>query len=307
MRWLVLGLLTALLAGCAEGTDPAPEDPPLPVTDTTGCLRGVVIDQTVTPIEGVLIRIDSEGIEVLTDVDGAFRFCDLSPGTYFVAAEKLLYEPVQVSWEVEADVAQPPVLKIQLLRIPGLVPYVETVQFEGFYECAFATVFITDSCDMAARTVHDYGVEPVPRNLQNNDNTLYTAWSTDILTVIQETFWDEAASNTFRSSLQDTPIDNDCDCSTKHMEAKGTGGSIFDRMDKDDYKETNTGRTQSWPVMEDLVDGEVAVRGFIPFQEATEVDYAIDLEFEIFTSFFHNYQPLAEWTFQDRDQFPVPE
>ena len=306
MRVLLL-ILVALLAGCAEDAGDTPDEPPLPVTETTGCIRGVVVDQTITPLEGATVRIASESFEEVTGPDGAFQACNLAPGTYFVTAEKPLYDMVQSSWDVEAGVAQQPVLKLQMARIPGLVPYVETVQFEGFYECAFALVFITDSCDMATRTVHDAGVEPVPRNLQNNDNTLYTAWSEDILAVIQETFWDEDASNTFRSSLQDTPIDNDCDCSTKHMEAKGTGGSIFDRMDKDNLLEKNTSGTQSWPVMDDLVDGEVAVRGFLPFQELTGADYAIDLKFEIFTSFFHNYTPPEGWTFETRGEYPVPE
>ncbi|MGB1585655.1 MAG: carboxypeptidase-like regulatory domain-containing protein [Thermoplasmatota archaeon] len=305
MKRLLLLLLAATLAGCADDAAPADEDP-LPVTATTGCLLGVVVDETITPVADATVRVASEGLEQATDGDGAFQFCDLSPGTYFVAVDKPLYSSMQSSWDVKAGVADPAPLKMQIQRIPGLVAYVDTHQFEGFYECAFATVFITDSCDMAARTAHDAGAEPVPRNLQNNVNTAYVAWSESISTVVQETFWDDRASNTFRSSLQDTPIDNDCDCSTKHMERAGTGGYILDRMDKDNLIDKNTRGTQSWPVMDDLVDGQVAVRGFIPFQDPTSVDYAIDLRFDILTTFFHNHTPPAEWTFESRADYPPP-
>lgn len=307
MRALALVALL-VLAGCADAPDtPDDEGPELEVTSTTGGIRGVVIDQAITPVVDAVVGLVGTESTTTTDVDGLFTFTGLEPGTYFLDVSKPLYESVQTSVEVEANVAEPPLVKVALARIPGLNPYVEAVQFDGFYECAFALVFITDSCDFGPRTVHDAGAEPVPRSVQNNVNTHYATFSDGIQTVVQETWWDSSSSRTFRSSLQDTPIENSCDCSTKHMEAKGEGGYIFDRMDKDNLGEKNTGGGQSWPAMEDLVDGQVAIRGFIPFQDsATDVDYAINLEFQIFTIFFHSFVPHPDWSFETQDQYPVP-
>ena len=297
-----------ILAGCSEAPSDAggdaigPSEPP-----AEGCVRGVVVDDTITPLADVRIRVLSMDGEVVSDQVGVFEFCGLSPGTYFVEASKAAYETSQSSFEVRED-GSTSVLRIQLTRIPGAVPYVESFQFDGFYECAFALAFITDSCDFAVRTAHDAGATPLPRNVQNNVNTAFYTFSPAIHTVIQETFWDDGATQTFRSSLQDTPIDNLCDCSTKHMEHKGEGGALFDRMDRDALGEKNTGGGQSWPQMDDLEDGQVAVRGFIPFQDgATDVDYAVNLQFQMFTSFFHHHVPDPAWTFVTKDQHPVPE
>ena len=296
---VILLLVATVLAGCADGGTGLVDDaPPLDVTETTGGIRGVVVDQAITPIEGATVTLLQSGQSVQTDADGLFKFTGLEPGTYFLSTEKLLYEGVQTSVAVQAGVANPPLVNIQIARIAGLNPFREITQFTGFYECAFALFFITDSCDMAARTVHDEGVDPVPRSIQNNVNTDFYTWSSSIQTIVQEAFWDTSATSRLWIMVDSTPIDNGCDCS-EYTYVEATGESpTYARADMP----TEAG--VPWP--EDGKD--VAIRGFVPFTDnPQDVQYALNVEFEIFTTFFHNYKAQEGWNILEESQYPVPE
>lgn len=298
-KTLVMVLLLAL-AGCAdEGTTPTEDGPRLDVTDDTGGIRGVVVDQAITPVVGATVAIRSLDIETATDDEGLFTFSGLEPGTYFLHVDKLLYDGAQTSVDVEAGVAEPKVVNIRITKLITAAPYVETHQFEGFYECAFALVFITDQCDMAVRTIHDAGADPVPRQLQNNVNTAYVTWSDSILSVVQEGFWNEDATPKMWMMVDSTPIDNGCDCSDHTYVTAQGGAPTYGRADMP--AEVNA--PANWPVAGE----DIAIRGFIPFTDsATEAAYAIDVKFDIFTTFFHNHLAPEGWNIQEKDDFPVP-
>ncbi|MGB1585654.1 MAG: carboxypeptidase-like regulatory domain-containing protein [Thermoplasmatota archaeon] len=300
-KTVVFVLLATILAGCAdEGAAPNEEGPRLDVTDDTGGIRGVVVDQAITPVAGAAVRIASLDRETTTDEEGLFTFTGLEPGTYFLETSKLLYDTVQTSVEVQAGNAEPKLVNIRITKLVDAAPYLETHQFEGFYECAFALVFITDQCDMAVRTVHDAGVEPVPRQIQNNVNTAYVTWTDSIVSVVQEGFWNEGATPKMWMMVDSTPIDNGCDCSDyTYVTAQG-GAPTYGRADRP--AEVNA--PANWPVAGE----DVAIRGFVPFTDsATEAAYAIDVKFDIFTTFFHNYVPQEGWNIQEKDDYPVPE
>lgn len=293
----LLSLVAVALAGCADGAPPEDDGfDGLDVDDRTGGIRGVVVDTSITPLEGVSVSLNS-GEETVTDATGVFTFTGLEPGTYFVTAEKVLYESAQASAAVEAGVEEPPVLTIQIARLSGLTPFVETHQFDGFYDCAFALFFITDSCDFVVRTAHDAGA-PVPRGVQNNVNTGFLTVAPEVQTIIQEGFYDNSATSTFWTMVSSTPIDNACDCSdVDYIDDIGDDGTTYGRGDRS---------VGGFPA----ADGaeEVAVRGFIPFQEgATDVDYALSLEFQIFTTLFYSFEAAEGWTLETRDQYPVPQ
>ncbi len=292
--WILVLIVTAGLAGCADATEPVQDDgPEVQVTSTTGAIRGVVVDEAITPVAGVNVFLSNTGAMMETDDEGEFAFSNLEPGPYFVQVSKIGYQDVQISTIVEAGVERPPSVRILMPKIPGGDPFDETLKFDGFYECAFSLFFITDSCDMATRTIHDAGVTVVPRHVQNNINTAFYDNPNTTVTLIQEGFWDTSALPKFRASIADTPIDNLCDCSSTYLVVVSDTGYTYGRLD-------NEG---SFPSTE----RQFAVRGFIPFaEEATEVKYAVNVKFEIFTSFFHNYTPAEGWNMLERDSFPSP-
>ncbi len=289
------------LAGCAQSSDGGVDEKKLDkiqVTDTTGGIRGVVVDTSITPVADARVLLNT-GAETATDASGVFTFTGLEPGTYFVTAEKLLYEGAQASTLVQAGVDEPPVLTIQIARLAGVVPFVEVNQFDGFYDCAFAGPGITDSCDMATRTVHDAGVEPVPRSLQNNVNTGFITVSPQVQTIIQEGFYDDSVTSRFWTMVSSTPIDNGCDCSDiDYIDNIGDDGTTYGRGDR------STGE----PFPATNGEEEVAVRGFIPWFGFADpgVDYALGLEFQIFTTLFYNFEAQDGWNIQAREDYPLP-
>ncbi len=294
---LILPLLLAALAGCADAVQEANDGPEVDVTSTTGAIRGVVVDGSITPIADAMVTLN-DGQSTLTDAEGLFSFSTLEPGTYFVAAEAFGYEPIQVSTSVEAGVADPPLINIQLLQIPGFNPFLENLKFDGFYECAFAMWFITDSCDFAVRTAHDAGVTVVPRGIQNNVNTEYYMMQETGQTIIQEGWFNTAQVPNFRFSIAQSPIDNACDCSSVYLEHISDTGYSLGRLEK--------GET-AFPAPEAGSELEYAVRGFIPFQEGlTDVATGFNVDFVIVTTVFHGYSAPEGWNFEQADDFDNP-
>ncbi|HJQ93946.1 MAG TPA: carboxypeptidase-like regulatory domain-containing protein [Candidatus Thermoplasmatota archaeon] len=135
---LALAFVAALLAGCTQGS-PGEDLPPadfddleLEATATTGVIRGIVVDDAIRPIAGANVLL-TPGDKTATSTDaGTFGFDALEPGTYFLKVERAGYNATQTSAEVVAGVAEPPIVKVLLSPNPSTVPYVETLQFNGF-------------------------------------------------------------------------------------------------------------------------------------------------------------------------------
>lgn len=146
-RVLVAILLAVVpLAGCAGGgsDDPVDDDPTtgldLEATETTGIIRGVVVDVTVTPLAGVNVSIPAKGMATQTNDNGAFGFADLEPGTYFLTISKAGYTTQQKDVEVVAGVDDPPLARVQLAPDTSfLAPYFETFVLEGYIQCGLTT------------------------------------------------------------------------------------------------------------------------------------------------------------------------
>ena len=140
---LVLPLLALAFAGCADGGGAAVDGADDPVdrldlvaTDTTGVLRGVVVDEAIRPIANATLEVTGTAQRTATTgPDGVFGFDQLPPGTYFVKATRLGFLPTQQSAEVVAGVADPPAVKLLLQRDAGFQAFVEVQQYEGFIEC----------------------------------------------------------------------------------------------------------------------------------------------------------------------------
>ena len=139
---LSLLLFTTALAGCADdggggtGTTGGEEPPTVVATETTGGIRGVVVDEAIVPVADAVVTIDSTGESVETDERGTFVFSGLQPGTYFVTATHPLYDTVQQNVVVEAGVEKPPAVRFQLTRLISETPYLTTMQFNGYIFCS---------------------------------------------------------------------------------------------------------------------------------------------------------------------------
>jgi hypothetical protein len=168
MRTLaVLAIASLLLGGCASskpepGTDGLPaadfKDLDLAATATTGIIRGIVVDEAIRPVGGVLLVVQTEGgpRETKSADDGVFGFDDLTAGTYFVQASKLGYTSAQTSTDVVAGVAEPAIVKVLMTRDPGTSPFFEAYTWEGFIDCS-ARYFVEgrNFCSLAGDLSND--------------------------------------------------------------------------------------------------------------------------------------------------------
>lgn len=137
-------MAAVVLAGCADGGRTQSDDPQgledlgLKATETTGVIRGVVVNEAIVPMPGVNITAVSTGAEVTTqtNADGLFGLDGLAPGTYFVSASKAGYTTVQTSTEVVAGQDDPPITKLTLLVDASMAPYVQAEQYTAFIGCS---------------------------------------------------------------------------------------------------------------------------------------------------------------------------
>jgi hypothetical protein len=139
-------LLTAFtLSGCSGGNE-TPESsraeelaegaPEIVVTETTGGIRGVVVDEAVRPIAGATVEVVGTDKKMVTDETGLFSFSGLEAGPYFIKASHPLYDVQQQSAEVAAGVANPAPVKILLTRVVLQDPYIQTLKYDGFIVCS---------------------------------------------------------------------------------------------------------------------------------------------------------------------------
>ncbi len=164
MRILAAAIvLSVVLAGCAGDAPATEEEDDVPQIDRVaagkGAIRGVVIDGTVQPIEGVTVEVQESGEEAVTGPDGTFTFVDLDPGAYFLLASKPGWGSIQQSTIVEADIANPPAVRIQMLPIPGTEPAAITFKDEGFVACGWGVPITYGYCGEELGKEDDYHLE----------------------------------------------------------------------------------------------------------------------------------------------------
>ncbi len=148
MRLLsLLVLIGVAFAGCAdapaEATDSESEnfdDVDVEVTDDTGAILGVVVDESITPVVGatVVLKMPEGQQEQVSDESGRFAFSKIPGGTYFLDVTAPLHVGVQTSATVVPGVADPDVLRVQLQRLYSGEPFVNPIQVDGFFQCSQA-------------------------------------------------------------------------------------------------------------------------------------------------------------------------
>ncbi len=169
VMWTALTVMV-LLAGCANSAAPAPvqdsfQDKQLESDSETGVIRGVVVDDTFNPVPGATVILNANGgdEETTSDETGRFGFSKVPPGVYFLMASAPLHTEVQFSATVEAGVAKPDILSVQLVRIYPGDPFVTPIKQEGFFQCSQANFpgYLYSSSPCHAQGVvdlDDYGI-----------------------------------------------------------------------------------------------------------------------------------------------------
>ncbi|MFA5943897.1 MAG: carboxypeptidase-like regulatory domain-containing protein [Candidatus Thermoplasmatota archaeon] len=223
---IVAVFVAALFAGCAgkspEATGPAAEPEAfedLTVTETKGLIRGIVISETITPIAGAEVKLVSTGQTVASDEQGAFVFNNLEPGDYFLSITKPGYFAVQSSATVVAGVAEPPIVKVQLVFDVANQPFTELLQWTGFFGCGAGTSAggsvnpcaadaivcdETDVCVMNSSNTHffDFGTARVPDLAQAE-----AVWTgTQPLGNALNLGWFDSGVSDFKSTSGESPL-----------------------------------------------------------------------------------------------------
>ena len=143
-RWAALLLLGTFVAGCSGGGDAGKEEPfddlKGNASETTGVLRGVVVDDRIVPVAGAIIDLRgvTERPNTTTDAEGRFLFSELDPGTYFLQVSSPTHKPIQASADVVAGDDEPDVVRVQLERLFTQDPFPVQVMHEGYFQCSQA-------------------------------------------------------------------------------------------------------------------------------------------------------------------------
>lgn len=316
MRVLVL-LIAALFAGCSESgpAEPAEQDfgdLDLEADQATGVIRGVVLDESIVPVEGVTVAIQG-GQETTTNAEGLFGFGRLDPGTYFLTFSKAGFAEVQQSTEVRAGVAQPPIVKVQLQRIPGTEPYVLAQTYTGWIACEYQYVNLLGSCDA------DTGVFGDP------DSTVYYPIDAQEPDWVQmEITWEHTQE--FGKSLTMTmgacadeycspygfgdnnlcqnwgPVILWCKVGQEESTRSGFGSNYL-------VNETGLGSGSQAGISLDMsADCSACTPPGTPLcGSACGVGLILEQTFDSFLHVFYNFEPDPEWFFLEDGPHPVPD
>lgn len=136
--WLAAGLVSILLAGCAgdAGTQSSDDEDidfgDVEATETTGIIRGLVVDEAIRPLVGAVVSIAQPNRTATSGLDGQFAFAGLDPGTYFLTVALANYSTTQSQAVVVAGDDEPPITKVFLQRLATTDPYVDAINYAGY-------------------------------------------------------------------------------------------------------------------------------------------------------------------------------
>lgn len=317
MRIASVGVVALLLlAGCTGGGKKDPADDAdfsklgLAPTDTTGIIRGVVVDDAVRPLAGVAVTARGEGPEAstTTTAEGTFGFDGLAPGTYFLKASKPGFRDTQQSADVVAGLAEPPIVKVLLAADPANRPYFEAYTFEGFMECGVTGVVVGVALCLAPNLVTGQNV--------TNEHTQVTYQLSRRPTWVQtEMVW-ESTQQTGNELALMYSWTGDCGLLCDHqvngtspllLQANqtvidaiglGNGTDLYIRVFNDDLEETDSHVRQCTPIP-DPVLGATWCTG-------AGVGATVEQKFDHYTHIFYGYQPPPDWRFTADPQVPQP-
>jgi hypothetical protein len=306
-------LMAVSLAGCSDGggqAEPGPDVPDLGLeaTATTGVIRGVVVDDAIRPLAGVLVTATAAGQptrQATTGDTGFFGFEGLSPGTYFLTANRTGYFETQTSVEVVAGVPDPPVAKLQLAADIANMPYSVLSKFDGFLECGLSVIALCAA-----------GQElPVVGNLTNDRFYGIVTVERPPMLIQSEMVWEPttAASDELwiwhSLESKDGGFNGSCDCwvqgpSPLVMVTNETGAVDNEYGTNNDvYVRIFTGSIDGTrnPADPSGCYGNPAVVTY-----CGGVGYSVEQPFTVYTTVFYGYLPPDGWQFTVDGNAPAP-
>ncbi len=138
---LALALAAVALAGCSGSPVAAPLASD--ATKETMTIAGLVQNEEFAPIAGAQVTLRFLNKTVTTDLGGAFAFRDLLLAPYLVDVAAAGFLNATLNAEPRANVSLSFVLVAPEVSNPPPV----TVQFTGYFACAFEALIIPGSCD----------------------------------------------------------------------------------------------------------------------------------------------------------------
>lgn len=138
VRAILASVAVLLAPGCTAGEGQDVSAPKADPTDAefdaqTGAIRGVVTDDTLTPLPEAQVLLRETGAVAVTAGDGTFQFSRVPPGPVRLEAQRIGYVGVARSIEVVAN----DVVEVALMLAPLSIvePYFETAIQDGLIGC----------------------------------------------------------------------------------------------------------------------------------------------------------------------------
>lgn len=298
--WSVPATMLVVLAGCSVpgptgAQDDFALDGELVATDSTGVIRGVVVDEAVVPVVGAAVAVTALGLETTVDDNGAFGFSGVEPGNHFLTVSKQGYQSQQASVAVEAGVDQPPVLRIQLLRDPATAPYVTPFQFTGFMKCSLSYIAL---CGVAPDETGDSFLAEFELAAPPTWINMEAVWEGTQPTGDQMNLNVGATpagpGTTFATNQGPSPLLAQANATTLAEHSVGAGENLVGRM-------------FAWEMEGTGIDDHTGM--CVPVVLTTYCQgpgAAIDQEFELFVHAFFHYAPPEDWRFTEDPEVPRP-
>lgn len=298
-------LLLGLLSGCAGSEEDATgtQDPGVDVqaTDTTGVIRGVVVDSTITPLVGAIVTIRVDGADRTNETNdvGGFGFGGLKEGTYFVIARKPGFTPSQTSVEVVAGDNEPPVVRLTLEIDQGFVrPFATAQKQAGYIECTTNFVAVCGAPNIVSQALCTGELDPIPPvcagNVTSDKFGFYIFYPGGETMVQSEMFWQSTQSLSTQLTLS---MENIAGCEAEnnaYIESVTGDSPIYQIADAADLEAGTIGGTCG--IWHSIFSGDTA---------GLPAGITLQQKFEIISHAFYGFLPPEGYRFSvDGDPKP---
>jgi hypothetical protein len=313
-------VLASFLAGCTGGGPSAAEEDPfagvqLQVSSTTGGIRGIVVDERITPISGATIDLTGANVAqtAKSDEEGRFSFSNLAPGTYFLAVSSTLHLPAQTSVDVVAGEAEPPITKVLLNRLFSQQPFSEQTKVDGFIQCNQAGVYygsapcVTDFTGVVGGDLEGTvpgctpaGCAPQLRRVLTEQRGFRTAVGPGWQRIILEMSWQETSETFDRMGI--TFSYNETQRPASHWYARSDSTSPL-RMEikTGEVDETHQDEPEMIPP-----EGHPDLYYFVGVRQSAfpVPNVAVNQQFQLFQTNFYYGLPPEGWAIVNGDALP---
>ncbi|MEK6975137.1 MAG: carboxypeptidase-like regulatory domain-containing protein [Candidatus Thermoplasmatota archaeon] len=297
---LVLSGCSSPPAAADDETGPG-DDVEVQVSKTTGALRGAVFDEAVRPIANAQVKLlrTAGALYANTTEAGSFGFSNLEPGTYFIETTKKGYAAVRSNADVIAGDADPPAVRIQLLRDPSQVAYVSAQTASGFILCTTSVVLVCAAPDLVNDLILCGVFGVCPGHLTPDRSGFYLYYEPNATMIQAEMVWDSTQ-----------PLSPEITMSMENIEGC--------EADSDSYVEYATGPSPIYIVANETEIQEGTIGGtcgiwfsfFSGDVSGLPLGVTLQQQIEIYSHEFHGYTPAdvgqPDWRLTEHGEPPGP-